>query len=170
MKKRLSYLLTFGIAVLIIGGVFFFYTTTDNANSDQATFKPTIACDTLTLAEARSVMGSTTQKLASSPPTIKNNIETSTCTYQTDLVLARVTVRSPLNGQGLESIDDSFHGRMNNYTRVTGYGHHAYYDEANAQLNVHDDGNWYIITWRNRHEASQIRYFDLVPLADKVFN
>ena len=170
MHKRLSYLLTFCITLAIIGGVWVFYTTTSNSSSDGATLKPIKACDTLTLAEARSFLGSTAEQQTSPSPTIKNNIETTTCTYQSQHQVAEVTVRSPLNGEGLRAIDDDFHGRMNNYKRVTDYGHHAYFDADNAQLNVHDDGNWYIIGWRYRYQPSQIRYFELMPLADKVFN
>ncbi len=170
MKKNLSYLLTAALGVLIIAGVIFFITTNNKTTADTLSFETVNACNKLTLDEARTMLGSSAMKI-SKPATVRDDIQTSSCTYSTDLTIATVTVRSPLHSTGLKSIENSFHGRMHHYQMISGYGHHAYFDDGTGELNVHDDGSWYTISLRaTQQPGSNNPLLEDKAVADKVFN
>jgi hypothetical protein len=165
MKTRFSYLLTIGMGLVIIAGAATYAIANRKPASDSHSLVPIAACKTLTLSEAQAVLDASARLKTNSSATTKNNIQTTTCAYATATQTATVTVQSPLDVQGLTWIDNTFHDRMGNYLRVTGYGHHAYYDEATGQLNVHDNGSWYVISLS--HDATLA---NLELVADKVFN
>lgn len=148
--------------VVIVGAVTFFMlngspktaTSTPEMGSQTSSDKLSAAkaCELLTLAEAKQLMGESTTVGSNTAPANGDDINVDTCSYTNNAAsvpgirIATIMVRSALTGDGLTSNKEAFEagGAANpsGATAIEGYGEKAFWDPATHQLAVLKGNLW----------------------------
>lgn len=141
-------------------------------------YKPTSACELLTIDEARELLGNATIQSNVSKPVVSGNTATSRCGYtdgnpkQEELIVAAIMVRSGINDKGVEQNHAEFkNGRpLKDTETVEGLGDAAYFNNNNGQLNILDGYNWIILSYGVGLATQTNTIEDVVRLGKKVVN
>lgn len=148
-----------------------------NNSQVKVIYEPEKACDMLTMAEAKELLGANTMLSGTTDPKLSGTTAVSKCGYtdgNTDtekMIVAALMVRSGVNDEGVALNKSQFaNGRPENTETVNDVGESAYFNKENGQLNVLDGHNWIIISYGQgtAQEANTIE--DAVELAEKVLN
>jgi hypothetical protein len=114
--------------------------------------QPKKACDILTAAVAKSLLGSVAPETAPSPKTSSAHIVVSTC-VRTNAVTtvqksgsATLLMRVARDATGAESNIQVFATPSTAAQPVSGYGEKAFWTPGLGQLNILGHGNWYILS------------------------
>ncbi|MES2630425.1 MAG: hypothetical protein V4611_00505 [Patescibacteria group bacterium] len=149
-----------------------------NNSGPKIDYQPAVACELLTLDEAKELMGNNAVGSAVTAPVISGDISTSKCGYtdgNTDtanLIVAAINVRSAINDKGVEQNKTEFTKGTpeENVVIVNGLGDKAYFNEANGMLNVLDGKNWILISYGPGSDPAANTLEDAAELAQKVIN
>lgn len=121
----------------------------------KVVYQPTKACDLLTIAEARELMGGNTIHSNNDDPKVNKNVAVSRCGYtdgnamQGQMTVAAIIVRSGVNDDGVEQNKNEFAaGWPSKGTEtVNNIGDRAYYSQERGQLNILKDRDWIILSY-----------------------
>lgn len=139
-------------------------------------YKPSNACDFLTMQEAQSLLGDRTMKSNVGPPVQSNNVSLSRCGYtngsgdENTLIVAAIIVRSGVNDKGVEQNKSEFiAGRpTKGVETVTNLGNSAYFNQQNGQLNILNGRDWIIVSYGTGSNPQDNSVEDAVALARKI--
>lgn len=163
------------VVTCVVAAGFGVYIFKNRSNDDQPTPAATLnsqlakACDILTEDIAKSVLGGTVSKgdEAGSATSSSDDIAVSQCSYtqvsgetvvSADSVRsANLLIRSARTETGKQANYDAFsEGKTpQNVEIVEGYGTKAFWNPDFGQLNVFDEGNWYIIEFGSTIPSSR---------------
>lgn len=119
-------------------------------------YQPVKACDMITLAEAKDLLGSKTLNSVNEKPVIEKDTAVSRCGYtdgneiQGQMIVAAVIVRSGVNDDGVEQNKAQFIAgkpKKEGIETVEGVGDAAYYNSELGQLNVLRGRDWLILSY-----------------------
>lgn len=172
MKKNLVLIIT--IAVVAIGGLAFVLAGDDknslsgsgdkkSPTSQKAAFEIVKACEVLTVAEAKKLLGEATTAGSNTPDAKSGDVNVSTCSYSNnaaivaDIEIATVTVRSALSDTGAQSNKAGILAVKNTDGAQSNddFGDEAYFIPATGQLNILDGNNWIIVSQGGANPATQ---------------
>lgn len=146
------------------------------SSTPKVVYQPAKACDLLTLAEAKELLGASTLNSNATSPVISRNTATSKCGYtdgnpdKNNMVVAAIIVRSGINDDGVKQNKTEFtEGKPTiNIETVSDLGDGAYFNNEHGQLNVLDDKNWIIISYGLGSDPIGNTVENAVQLARKV--
>jgi hypothetical protein len=128
--------------------------TSQGDNEDSASY-PTQskkACDVLTEAVAKRLLGSVAPATSPPPGNSSNSISVSTC-VRTNTVTsvarsasATLLMRVAKDSTGAQGNKNVFATPPTGSQEVSGYGDRAFWNPAFGQLNILNNGNWYILS------------------------
>jgi hypothetical protein len=107
------------------------------------------ACDVLTVAIARQILGPDAMTGTAPPSASTSSVSVTNCSYYSPKSTKAVTIlaRSALDQDGAASNAAQFGSSLpSGATKVKGLGDDAYWNPAFRQLNVLKHNNWYILT------------------------
>lgn len=132
--------------------------------SETTSYKVHKACELLTEAEAKQLMGESTTLGTNNVPTKSEDVSIDTCSYVNNatsvpaIKVITVMARSALSEDGLESNQVAFEkdGAANpaNATAISGYGDKAFWDPATHQLAILKDTSWISIVYGGTNPTS----------------
>ena len=122
------------------------------------------ACELLTLAEAKQLMGESATEGSNTGPTSSNDINVDTCSYinnatsvpsiRTITVMARSALTNDGLGSNKEAFDTGGAANQNDAIAVDGYGEKAYWDPTTHQLAILDGNTWIGIVYGGTNPAN----------------
>lgn len=138
--------------VVVVCGVVFFFVESSKPN---IVYQPTKACDLLTTAKAKSLLGNAALTTADEAPVIGRETAVSKCGYtdgnpdMNSAVVAAVIVRSGINDPGDAKNKSEFAmGASGNSVRtVKDLGEKAYFNSQKGQLNILRSHDWIVISY-----------------------
>lgn len=171
-------LLIGGIVIVVVIALIAVITLLIHNSGPKIDYQPPVACELLTLDEAKELMGNSALGSAVTAPVISGDISTSKCGYTdgnsntANLVVAAINVRSGINDKGVEQNKTDFANGTptENIMTVNDLGDKAYFNQTNGQLNVLDGHNWILISYGPGDDALANTLEDAVTLAKKVLN
>ena len=119
-------------------------------------YQPVKACDMVTLAEAKELLGSGALNSVNETPVVEKDTAISRCGYtdgnaMTDqMMVAAIIVRSGVNDDGVEQNKAQFAAgkpKKAGIESVEGVGDEAYYNSELGQLNVLRGRDWFILSY-----------------------
>lgn len=145
-----------GIAagVLLLGTIVFAVYSNQTRNSDTSSssnnsaFIDVDTCEVLSQKIADEHLSGTSQKAASSTPTVHSeDLTISNCLYSKERRGVGLLARSAKTTVGAMSNKDQFRdGRPDGVLNVDNLGDAAYFEQTTKQLNILVGNNWYILT------------------------
>jgi hypothetical protein len=128
----------------------------DNAKSVAETRYPTqhrLACDILTKRIAKELLGSVGDESRQVPGTGGSGVKIGSCVRTSDLADLRrsgavsLVMRVARNSDGAQANADAFapSALPRSARKVDGYGEKAFWNSSLGQLNILNDGNWYVL-------------------------
>ncbi len=139
-----------GVAVLIAAITYTVYSSTP-----KVVYQPAKACDLLTSAEAKELLGGKAIDSSAKNPVVSGNTATSQCGYTDgnpdteNMIVAAVVVRSGVNDDGVQQNKTEFvNGKpTDNVEAVKDLGEDAYFNQKLGQLNVLNGREWIILSY-----------------------
>ena len=169
-----------GSTVVIVIGLVFLGLALYSYNTapPKIAYEPANACDLLTLAEAKTLLGDSTINGVVQTPVQQKNITVSKCGYSDGLpdtanaVVAAIVVRSGINDAGIQQNKNEFvAGKPSaGVEDVSGIGDKAYFNTGNGQLNVLKDSTWIIASYGSGATPNANTLEDVTKLAKLVLN
>lgn len=113
------------------------------------------ACSVLDVNIAEKILGVVPEKAEQPPSTKSGDVNVSSCSYATPaftieeveaMRVATVVVRAPLSSEGADANQAPFDSRPVGSVNVKDYGSSAYWDPSHGQLNVLEEGAWYLLS------------------------
>lgn len=163
------------VAILVITAVIGTYLIFKNTSSDTASSgsssassdKKLIAlkaCELLTLAEAKQLMGESATEGSNTSPTSSKDINVDTCSYINNATsvpaIRTVTImaRSALTNDGIDSNKQAFEAsgaaNQSGAVAVEGYGDKAFWDPTTHQLAILNGSTWIGIVYGGTNPAN----------------
>jgi hypothetical protein len=171
---------TVGGSVVVVIAVIFLILGLYSHNHQQVKiiYEPANACDLLTLAEAKTLLGDKTINGVHTTPIQKGNLTVSQCGYSDGLpdtahaMVAAVVVRSGINDAGIAQNKAEFvAGKPSaGVEDVAGVGDMAYFNTGLGQLNILKDTTWLILSYGQNADPQGNSLDDAVKLAKLVLN
>lgn len=118
-------------------------------HAPKAGFSPRKACDVLTPAVARQILGGAATTGSPTPETSTTSVSVTSCTYYSSKTKRSVSLlsRSALDAAGADTNEAQFGSQLpQDARRVPGLGDGAYWSPQFGQLNVLAHRNWYILS------------------------
>jgi len=147
-------------------------------STPKVVYEPAVACDTLSVTEAKELLGDGAFNTNTNNPVLSKNTATSKCGYADGNVdtekiqVAAVIVRSGVNDEGVQQNKDEFANGIPTQAIeiVKDVGDSAYFNQANGQLNVLKGRNWFVLSYGlgSAPEANTVE--SVLKLAQKVLN
>jgi hypothetical protein len=164
------------VVVLLIGlliGSLWSY----NHQQPKIVYEPASACDLLTLAEAKTLLGTYTINPVNNTPVQSGNVTTSQCAYSDGLadtshaIAVEINVRSAINDDGIKMNKAQFEaGKPTGAQDVTGIGDEAYFNPGLGQLNVLKETTWIIMSYGAAANPQGNTLADAEKLAKLILN
>lgn len=162
------------IAIIILGLALYSY----NTAAPKIVYEPALACDLLTMDEAKSLLGDTTINGVNTLPVQQGNLTVSKCSYSDGLpdtanaVVAAIVVRSGINDIGIEINKAQFlSGKPSaGIQDVEGVGDQAYFNTGLGQLNVLKDSTWILVSYGLASSPQANTLEDTIKLTKLVLN
>lgn len=175
--------------IVVVGGAAFFMMNTnkssDSTNSSESTqdatkkYSVVKACDILTLAEAKQLMGEAATAGSNTAPASTDDINVDNCSYTNNATnvpairTATIMVRSALTEDGMSSNKEAFEAGGAAYPSdaeaVAGYGDKAFWDPATHQLAILNGNAWIGIVYGGTNPTAN-SLEDAKKVADLVVN
>lgn len=145
-------------------------------STPKVVYQPTSACELLTLAEAKELLGDKTLQSGAKNPSVSGHLATSNCGYTdgnpdtANLMVAAITVRAGIDDKGVQQNKTEFsEGRpTDGVDDVKDLGDAAYFNQRNGQLNVLDGRNWIVLSYGAGATPEANVLDQALLLADKV--
>lgn len=188
MNKKLLIGIVAGLLIVAVGTVLFLNSnksaapSASSANDKSSSTKLVAvkACDLLTLAEAKQILGSSATTGNNTKPTGTDSISVDTCSYTnnatnvSDIRIVTVMVRSALDNDGLDSNKEAFEpgGAANpsSAVAVSGYGDKAFWDPATYQMAVLNDNQWIGLVYAGTNPMTTSTLDGTKKVADLTLN
>jgi hypothetical protein len=162
------------IAIILLSLALYSY----NTRQPRIVYEPANACNLLTMAEAKTLLGDKTINGVNQTPVQSGNLTVSKCGYSDGLpdtanaVVAAIVVRSGINDAGiLQNKKEFVAGKPSaGIQEVTGVGDSAYFNAGLGQLNVLKDSTWILVSYGSGASSQGNSLDDTVRLAKLVLN
>jgi hypothetical protein len=143
-------LVVVGIVVAVVWSLYAY-----NNQQPKIVYEPANACDLLTMAEARTLLGDQTINTINQTPVQTGAVTTSQCGYSDGLPdvsnaqVAAINVRSGINDAGIKLNKAQFvSGEPSSHVQnISGLGDLAYFNQINGELNVLKDSTWLVVSY-----------------------
>lgn len=162
------------IAIILFGLALYSY----NTSQPKIVYEPAVACNLLTMDEAKEFLGDLTINGVNPEPTQAGDIVTSRCGYSdgkadtANAIVIGVAIRSGINDAGIELNKAQFASGMptDNVEVIKDLGDSAYFNKILGQLNILKQSTWIILSYGSNATPQLNTLEDAVKLADKVLN
>ena len=162
------------IAIIFLGLALYSY----NTSQPKIEYEPAVACNLLTLDEAKTLLGDATINAIAENPAQTGSITTSSCGYSdgkidtANAIAIGIKVRTGINDKGIELNKTQFKNGTptEDVEIVKDVGDSAYFNKANGQFSVLKDSTWVIISYGPAADAAANTVDDAVKLAKLVLN
>jgi hypothetical protein len=142
----------------------------------KVVYQPASACDLLTPAEAKELLGAKTLQSDAKPPVLSGDTGTSRCGYadgnpdKDSMIIAAIMVRSGINDKGVQQNKTEFAAGKpsENVEDVKDLGDSAYFNQKLGQLNVLNGREWIILSYGVGATPEANTVEQVVELAHKV--
>ena len=160
------------IAVILLGLALYSY----NTSKPKIVYEPAVACNLLTLDEAKEFLGDATINGVKGELTQVGDVVTSRCGYSdgkadtANAVVIAIAVRSGINDKGIEQNKTQFNNGMptSNVEIIKDVGDSAYFNKTTGQLNILKQSTWVLLSYGPGASSASNTIEDAVKLADKV--
>lgn len=149
-----------------------------NTRQPKIVYEPANACDLLTLAEAKTMLGDQAINGVKQTPVQSGSLTISRCSYSNatldsaDATVAAIVVRSGINDAGIKVNKAQFEAGKPSagIQEVTGIGDSAYFNTGLGQLNILKDSTWIIVSYGSSASPQANSLEDTEKLAKLVLN
>jgi hypothetical protein len=150
------------IVVVILVSLLIWSLYAYNHQQPKIVYEPANACDLMTMAEAKTLLGDKTINGVNITPEQQGDITISKCSYSDGLpdvsnaVVAAIIVRSGINDPGIALNKAQFiSGKPSSHVQdVSGLGDIAYFNQINGQLNVLKDSTWIVVSYGSGSDST----------------
>lgn len=174
-KYKIEFIIGLVVVILAIAAII---TVTIIARSSvpKIVYQPANACDLLTIAKAKELLGDNTVASGAKDPLVSGNTATSRCGYTDgnpdtqNMIVAAITVRSGIDDKGVQQNKTEFtNGKPTQAVEdVSDLGDGAYFNQQNGQLNVLNGRDWIIFSYGPGSAPESNTVEQAVQLAQKV--
>jgi hypothetical protein len=162
-----------GIAFVIFGLALYSY---NQPKLPKVVYEPAVACDLLSLDEAKSFLGDATINTVDQTPVQSGSVADSKCGYSDGLidtdhaVVIALIVRSGINDQGIAANKSGFEvGKAaTGMQPVSDLGDDAFFNLTNGQLNILKESTWLIVSYGPGADSSNNSLDETVKVAQKI--
>jgi hypothetical protein len=163
------------IAFIIFGLALYSY----NTAIPKVVYEPAVACQLLTLGEAKELLGPQAVNGISTNPTQTGYVATSKCSYSdgkfettdaANAIVLAIIVRSGINDKGIALNKSQFaNGKpTDNVETVNDLGDGAYFNKTLGQLNILKESTWIVISYGPGASPAMNTVEDAVAAAKKI--
>lgn len=171
-KVLINTLIVIVVGVLAAGPILYYM------HLSRITYKPTKACDLLTVEKASNLLGDRVINVEKNQPVLHtdNTLATSKCGFtdsQSDtskMNVAAVAVQSAIDDEGVAANKADFEAMstQEDMEQIEGVGKKAFFNPDNGQLNVLQEKRWVIFTYGSAESPEAASMEDVKKFAKSI--